>query len=118
VREHNDAVNRMDVIPHRETITVDYAPGETVPVAQHDGSVVHLHKLAEHYDPSDRVGALAYLQARQALGEIVTGLLFLDPEARDLHENLGTVEAPLNSLTERELTPGSAALERLNASLR
>lgn len=118
VREHNEAVNRMDLIPHRDAITVDYAPGETVPVTQHDGSVLQLHKLAAHYDPSDRIGALAYLQSRQALGEIVTGLLFLDPEARDLHENLGTVSAPLNTLTERELTPGTAALAKLNASLR
>jgi len=61
---------------------------------------------------------MAYLQARQALGEIVTGLLFLDPEARDLHENLGTVDAPLNSLGSRELTPGAAALAAINASLR
>ena len=44
--------------------------------------------------------------------------LFLDPEARDLHENLGTVDAPLNSLGSRELTPGAAALAAINASLR
>jgi 2-oxoglutarate ferredoxin oxidoreductase subunit beta len=27
VREHNEAVNRLDVIEAREEITVDYAPG-------------------------------------------------------------------------------------------
>jgi 2-oxoglutarate/2-oxoacid ferredoxin oxidoreductase subunit beta len=118
VREHNEAVNRMDFVTPRQEIVVDYAPGETRPVTQHDGSILHLHKLAEHYDPSDRVGAMAYLQARQALGEIVTGLLFIDPEARDLHENLGTVDEPLNSLGERELVPGAAALQALNATLR
>ncbi|MFN3512802.1 MAG: 2-oxoacid:ferredoxin oxidoreductase subunit beta [Phenylobacterium sp.] len=118
VREHNEAVNQMDFVTPRREIVVDYAPGETRPVAQHDGSILHLHKLAEHYDPSDRVGAMAYLQARQALGEIVTGLLFIDPEARDLHENLGTVDEPLNSLGERELVPGAGALQALNATLR
>jgi 2-oxoglutarate ferredoxin oxidoreductase subunit beta len=61
---------------------------------------------------------MAYLQSRQALGEIVTGLLFIDPEARDLHENLDTVDAPLNSLTEKELVPGAATLARINAGLR
>src|SRR3978361_1590951 len=30
VREHNEAVNRLDVIPARSPIHVDYAPGETV----------------------------------------------------------------------------------------
>ncbi|WP_309645526.1 2-oxoacid:ferredoxin oxidoreductase subunit beta [Phenylobacterium sp.] len=118
VREHNEAVNRMDVVSPRDTITVDYAPGTTIPVTQHDGSILQLHKLAQHYDPSDRVAALAYLQSRQALGEIVTGLLFIDPEARDLHENLDTIDAPLNSLNEAELVPGVDVLAKLNASLR
>src|SRR6185312_3047042 len=71
VREHNEAVNRMDVVTPRAPIHVDYAPGTTAPVTQHDGSVLQLHKLAEHYDPSDRVGAMTYLAERQALGEIV-----------------------------------------------
>jgi 2-oxoglutarate ferredoxin oxidoreductase subunit beta len=118
VREHNEAVNSLDVIPPRAPIHVDYAPGETTQVMQHDGSVLSLHKLAEHYDPSDRVEALAYLQSRQAIGEIATGLLFLDPAAEDLHAALETVDTPLNALSDAELTPGSAALAKINASLR
>ena len=118
VREHNEAVNRLDVITPRAPIHVDYAPGETVQVAQHDGQVLSLHKLAELYDPSDRAAALGFLQAKQAEGEIVTGLLYIDPDAGDLHESLNTVDAPLNTLTERELVPGAAALETINAALR
>jgi hypothetical protein len=37
---------------------------------------------------------------------------------KDLHRHFSTVEVPLNSLTEKELCPGSAALEKINASLR
>jgi 2-oxoglutarate ferredoxin oxidoreductase subunit beta len=118
VREHNEAVNRMDYITPRAPITIDHAPGETQLVTQHDGSVLALHKLGEHYDPSDRVGALSYLLERQALGEVVTGLLFVDPAAEDLHAGLGTVDKALNTLGDAELTPGSAALEKINASLR
>ncbi len=58
------------------------------------------------------------LQQRQAAGEIVTGLLYVDPEPEDLHDHLNTVDTPLNALAEAELIPGSAALEKLNASLR
>ena len=36
----------------------------------------------------------------------------------DLHVHLNTVEKPLNALDESELIPGSAALEKFNASLR
>jgi 2-oxoglutarate ferredoxin oxidoreductase subunit beta len=59
-----------------------------------------------------------YLAERQAQGQVVTGLLYVDPEPQDLHGSLNTVAAPLNRLGERELCPGAGALEKLNASLR
>jgi 2-oxoglutarate ferredoxin oxidoreductase subunit beta len=118
VREHNEAVNRLDVISPRAPIDVDYAPGETVRVQQHDGSILSLHKLAELYNPNNRAQALGYLQARQARGQIVTGLLYVDPQAQDLHEGLQTVDTPLNALGTTHLVPGAAALERINAGLR
>ena len=118
VREHNEAVNRLDFMEGREEITADYAPGEVVEVAQHDGSLLRLRKLATNYDPTDRVRAMNYLQERAAAGEVVTGLLYVSPDAADLHQYLNTVEVPLNQLAERELCPGSVALERINAALR
>ena len=118
VREHNEAVNRLDFIEPREEITADYAAGEVIEVAQHDGTVLRLRKLAPDYDPIDRIKVMNYLQERAAAGEVVTGLLYVDPQAEDLHAHLHTVEAPLNQLTERELCPGAVALERINASLR
>jgi 2-oxoglutarate ferredoxin oxidoreductase subunit beta len=87
-------------------------------VQQHDGSILSLHKLAELYNPNNRAQALGYLQARQARGQVVTGLLYVDPDARDLHDALETVDTPLNALTEKELVPGSGALEKINAGLR
>src|SRR6185503_21131101 len=118
VREHNEAVNRLDFIDSRDEITADYAPGETVEVPQHDGTLIRLRKLTADYDPTNRIKAMNYLQERTAEGEVVTGLLYVDPKAEDLHAHLNTVDAPLNQLSERELCPGSVALERINASLR
>jgi 2-oxoglutarate/2-oxoacid ferredoxin oxidoreductase subunit beta len=118
VREHNEAVNRLDFITGRAPITVDYAPGTVEIVEQHDGSKLALHKLAKSYDVHDRLSAMTYLQARAAAGEVVTGLLYVERHAEDLHAHLNTVEAPLNSLSEPELCPGSAALEQINAGLR
>jgi 2-oxoglutarate ferredoxin oxidoreductase subunit beta len=118
VREHNIAVNRLDFITGRSQIAVNYAPGELEIVEQHDGSRLALRKLAADYNPHDRVGAMNYLAQRAALGEIVTGLLYVDSEPEDLHAHLNTVQTPLNVLGEKELCPGSAALERINASLR
>ena len=118
VREHNDSINRLDFIEPRAEITVDYAPGELIEVAQHDGSLLRLRKLDAAYDPSDRVAAMNYLHERQAAGEIVTGLLYVDEGAQDLHAHLKTVAAPLNTLDTAALCPGAAALDRINAALR
>ena len=118
VREHNEAVNRLDFISGRDEITADYAPGTVTTVTQHDGSVLRLRKLAQDYDATDRIKVMHYLQERAAAGEVVTGLLYVDPESSDLHEHLNTVDTPLNRLSERELCPGSVALEKINAALR
>jgi len=118
VREHNEAVNRLDFITGRAAITVDYAPGTLEIVEQHDGSKIALRKLAANYDVHNRLGAMSYLQERAAAGEIVTGLLYVEREPQDLHVHLNTVETPLNALGEAELCPGSAALDKINASLR
>jgi 2-oxoglutarate/2-oxoacid ferredoxin oxidoreductase subunit beta len=118
VREHNDAVNRLDFISSREAITTSYAPGETRSVVLHDGGTIRLHKLNDDYDPSDRVGAMSFIESRRAAGEVVTGLLYLHPESADMHDALDTVAAPLNSLNDADLIPGNAALAQLNKSLR
>ncbi len=118
VREHNEAVNFLDVITGRDEITVQYQPGTVEIVRQHDGTLLTLRKLAAEYDVHDRVAAMDYLQQRQAEGEIVTGLLFVDPEPEDLHTHLHTVETPFNALDNAALVPGAAALEKLNATLR
>ncbi len=118
VREHNEAVNHLDFMAGRAPITAQYAPGETVSVEQHDGTVLTLRKVAADYDPTDRAKAMGFLMERQAAGEVVTGLLYIDPEAEDLHDALDTVATPLNQLSTQDLTPGSAALGKINAALR
>ena len=118
VREHNEAVNRLDFFPQRDEITTEYGEGEVIDVRQHDGSILRLRKLHAEYDPGDRVRAMAYVQEHAARGEVVTGLLYVDNDACDLHEQINSVEQPLNTLTAAELCPGSAVLEKINASLR
>jgi len=118
VREHNEAMNQLDVILGRESITAEYEPGEMREVTQHDGSVLRLRKLHSGYDPTNRVGAMNHLQERKAAGEIVTGLLFVDPEPHDMHSHLDTVALPLNRLDDKALVPGASALEKINAALR
>jgi 2-oxoglutarate ferredoxin oxidoreductase subunit beta len=118
VREHNEAVNRLDVITGRAPIKLDQAPGTVQVVEQHDGSRLVLRKLNADYDANDRLAAMNFLQTHAAKGQIVTGLIYLDHEPEDLHGSLNTIATPLNELGDKELCPGSAALDKINASLR
>src|SRR5215203_3341760 len=118
VREHNAAVNALDFMTPRAPITVDYAPGTVELVEQHDGSRLALRKLHPEYDVHDRRGAMNYLMERGAAGEVVTGLLYVENDPEDLHTNFNTTATPLNALGEKELCPGSTALDKINAGLR
>ena len=118
VREHNEAVSRIDFISLSEEVVASPAPGETIDLPQPDGSIMRLRKLHADHDPTDRVAAMNHVQALQAKGEVVTGLLYAEPDAQDLHEALGTCDAPLNTLPQEKVCPGAAALERINAGLR
>jgi 2-oxoglutarate ferredoxin oxidoreductase subunit beta len=118
VRQHNEAVSRIDFMVPGEEITTSYAPGEVVDVAQHDGSILRLRKLHSDYDPTDRNAAMSYMQQHSARGEVVTGLLYMDSLATDLHTALNTSEHPLNTFNARELCPGNKVLAKINASLR
>ena len=92
--------------------------GELIDVTQHDGSIVRLRKLSSKFNAHDRVAAMNYVHERQAKGEVVTGLLYVDPESHDLHEHFNTTDTPLNRLGAESLSPGAKTLEKINASLR
>jgi 2-oxoglutarate ferredoxin oxidoreductase subunit beta len=118
VREHNEAVSRIDFITQREEITTRAAPGEAVDVRQHDGTLLRLRSLHAAYDPTDRQAAMTFMHEHQARGEVLTGLLYVDPLATDLHSALNTIARPLNTLEAPHLCPGPSILEKINASLR
>jgi 2-oxoglutarate ferredoxin oxidoreductase subunit beta len=118
VRQHNEAVSRIDFMVPGEEITTEYPAGSAIDVQQHDGTTLRLRKLHPEYDPTDPYAAMNYMQKHAAHGEVVTGLLYLDPLATDLHTSLNTCVAPLNTLDKDVLCPGAKALDKINASLR
>ncbi len=118
VRAHNEAVSRIDFIDLAPELTAAPAPGEVLELPQADGGSLRLRKLHAGYDPTDRRAAMNLVQQMAAEGEIATGLLYVEPQAADLHAALNTVARPLNALGAAELCPGSATLARINAALR
>lgn len=118
VREHMRATADLDYVPFEEEIVVNYPEGESVTVDLHDGSKIQLSKLAPNWDPRDPYAVKSKIQESQRKGEIITGLLYIDSDRKDLHGVLNTTDTPLNQLTEKELCPGNEKLAGINAEFR
>lgn len=117
-RENRVEIVHTDFVPITRAITADYEEGAARDIAMHDGSVVRFRKIAEDYDPTDRIAVETYLRERTDAGEIVTGLLFIDKESQDFHTQQGTVKEPLTQIGFERLNPGNAELQKLQEQLR
>ena len=117
-REHEVEIVQADFIAPAKEITAEYDPGAVRNVMMHDGSVVRLRKVADGYDPTDRDRAYAYIRERQREGEVVTGLLYISEDSKDLHDQSNTVDMALTEVPYEQLCPGSAELEKLQARFR
>ena len=109
-RAHSYEVIATDFVPLRREIKTDYQEGGVRKVRLHNGSTLRLRKVDQEYDPTDRVRALEYLGEAQKRSEIVTGLLYLAEEGRDMHVLERTSRRPLAQARFKELCPGADAL--------
>jgi len=112
-RDHSLEIAPVDFVQIHHEIMVDENESAVVSVTMHDGSVVRFRKVASDYDPTNRDAAYAYVREAQRRGEIVTGLLYLDESAPDMHAVSGTTSTPLVDLPYEEVCPGSSALAEL-----
>jgi len=117
-RDHNVEIVAADFVPPASAITTEYDPGSLRNVMLHDGSWVRLRKCADDYDATDRDKAYAYIRERQKVGEVLTGLLYIQPDSSDLHEQNNTVSTPLTELPYEALCPGDGALQKLQSRFR
>ncbi len=118
VREHQEATATFDFVPLAREIKTQYEEGTAQNLLMHDGSILHLRKLAKNWNPLDRISAMDAVMKAKSKNEILTGLLYMNSDHQDLHALLDTSDKPLNSLTEKDLCPGSAILEGINESFR
>jgi 2-oxoglutarate/2-oxoacid ferredoxin oxidoreductase subunit beta len=118
VKEHDEPLQELSFVPAFEEIDVDYDPGTTQDVTLHDGSHLRLKKLEEAYDPSDRIRAVSRLMESARAGDVLTGMIFLDPKSPDLITRMGVVESPLATLRQEQVRPPRPVLDAINASLR
>jgi len=115
-KEHEEPLHEISFVPAREEITVeDFEEGTTRDVTLHDGSQVILKKLEKDYDPTSRWQALRMLEEAQENNWLVTGLIYVDPEAPTMYDMYNMPDMPLNRMTEAQLRPPADTLEKINA---
>ncbi len=118
VKDHGDPLEEINFVPFFDDITVEYEPGTTQEVAMHDGSKLYLTKLAEDYDPLNKIEALRVLTETARRGEYATGLIYLEPDKDDFLTLLNLVDKPLARLSQDEVRPKQSALDKIMNDLR
>jgi 2-oxoglutarate ferredoxin oxidoreductase subunit beta len=111
VKEHDEPGGEVNFVPFFEDITVEYDPGTTTAVTMHDGSKLFLKKVAEDYNPTDKLAAMRLMHETHARGEFATGVLYIEPDKDDFLTQLNLVDTPLAFLTPEVLRPGREVLE-------
>src|SRR6187399_3185192 len=77
VKDHEEPLGEISFVPFFQDISVDYEPGTTTAVKMHDGSQLYLRKLAEDYNPQDKMSAMRLLSETASRGEFATGVIYI-----------------------------------------
>jgi 2-oxoglutarate ferredoxin oxidoreductase subunit beta len=118
VKDHEEPLGEINFIPYFEDITIEYDAGTTTSVKLHDGSHLQLTKVAEHYNPSDKLAAMRLLHETAVRGEFATGVLYVEPDKEDFIDSLNLVDTPLAFLPPERVRPPKAVLDEIMESLR
>ena len=117
-REHEVKEVLSDFVPLRTEIRATIPDEGVTSVTMHDGSVVQFRSLPVGYDPTNRQKVEQYIQDRQSRGEIVTGLLYVDESAKDVHQHNHTPGDALSKIPFERLCPGAEELSAMQEGFR
>lgn len=116
-KEREAPLHELEFVPSRDEITLDvFEKGTIREVSMHDGSVIVFKKLEKEYDPTNRTKAIKMLEEAIRKNWLITGLIYIDPEAGNIFDKYNLVEKPLNRCSSAEIRPGRELLEMINHS--
>jgi 2-oxoglutarate ferredoxin oxidoreductase subunit beta len=118
MKDHEEPLHDVDFVPFFSDIDVEYEEGSTREVTLHDGSRLVLKKLDRDYDPTDRLRAIQTLTTTQENGEVLTGILYVNPVDNTLTTMLNLVDEPLATLPQHRVRPSKEALAAAMEELR
>jgi 2-oxoglutarate/2-oxoacid ferredoxin oxidoreductase subunit beta len=118
VKDHDEPLGEVSFVPFFDDITIEYDPGTTKEVKLHDGSKLYLKKVAEDYDPTDKLAAMRLIHETSSRGEFATGVLYVEPAKEDFLGLLNIVDEPLATLPLERVRPGRHVLDEVMDSLK
>lgn len=117
-KEHEVPLHDISYVPPRDEITVeDFEEGTSREVTLFDGSSLILKKLDKEYDPTNRWEAIHMLEDAHRSNELVTGLIYIDPDQPTMYDHYNLPDEPLNRMKESQLRPSRQSLDAINASM-
>ena len=116
-KDHEEPLHEISYIAPRNEIILEreMQEGEVREVAMHDGSTVILKNLEKGYDPTNRYEALRVMEEAQRNNWLVTGLLYVNTAKPNLTSMYNLVDTPLNRLTDVDLRPERAMIDKINS---
>ncbi|MCL4529176.1 MAG: 2-oxoacid:ferredoxin oxidoreductase subunit beta [Chloroflexi bacterium] len=116
-KEHEEPLHDITYVAPRNEIILEreMEDGEVREVSMHDGSTVILKNLEKSYDPTDRFEALRVMEEAQRNNWLITGLLYVDTGKPALTDTYNLTDTPLNRLTEADLRPAPAMIDKINS---
>jgi len=117
-KQNEKQLHDISFIPARDEITVeDFEEGTSREVELHDGSTIVLKKLDKDYDPTNRWEAMHMLEEAHKNNWLMTGLIYVEPDAPSMFEAYSLPETPLNRTPVEKLRPGRDMLDQVNNAL-
>jgi 2-oxoglutarate ferredoxin oxidoreductase subunit beta len=112
MKDHEEPLHDINFVPAFEEIDVEYEEGTGVDIELHDGSKMHLSKLEEDFNPTNRIEALKRLAEARENNEVLTGLFYLNANQPSFTDMLNLVDHPLGTLPQETLRPGKRCWTR------
>ena len=83
-KDHDEVLGEVSFVPFFEDISRRVrARARPRPSTMHDGSKLYLKKVAEDYNPTDKLAAMRLLHETARRGEFATGVLYIEPDKDD-----------------------------------
>jgi 2-oxoglutarate ferredoxin oxidoreductase subunit beta len=118
MKDHESMLHELDFVPFFEEISVDIPEGEVTDVQMHDGSHLRIRKLSRDYDPTDRLAALVVLEEAESKAEVLTGVLYVNPNKPTFLDHLNVTDEAVATLPESKTRPPKAVLDQVMEELR